>query len=73
MDLEPIQLPVCAICGENPLLPPGRVGCGQPIFTCAEVYRCTECQTPFHRECAIRHFGDPEAPEYQPGVPSEKS
>lgn len=48
---------ICATCGENPLLPAALVGCGKPIHTCAEVYRCTDCGVPFHRECAKRHFG----------------
>lgn len=46
-----------SICGENPLLPANRMGCGQGIGTCAEVYRCTDCTVPFHRDCARRHFG----------------
>ena len=43
------------ICGSNPVLPAERVGCGKPIS--GDVYRCTECTTPFHHECAIKHFG----------------
>ena len=58
MDKPEYQRPVCAICGQNPVLPAGRVGCGQPIYTCAEVYRCTDCGVPFHRECAVKHFGE---------------
>lgn len=51
--------PVAATCGANPIVPPERLGgCGDPIYTCAEVYRCTECGVPFHRACADRHFGD---------------
>lgn len=49
--------PTAAICGQNPCFPPERMGCGEPIDTCAEVYRCTECSVPFHKKCAERHFG----------------
>lgn len=48
--------PTAAICGQNILFPPERMGCGQPIETCAEVYRCTECSVPFHKACADKHF-----------------
>jgi hypothetical protein len=49
-------------CGDSPGvrasgLTPTRVGCGQPVMP-AEVYRCTDCQVPFHRECLRRHFGE---------------
>lgn len=52
-----------AVCGENDFakslgMGPGRLGCGERIETCAEVYRCTDCTTPFHRECAKKHFGE---------------
>lgn len=49
--------PTAAICGQNTVFPPERMGCGQPIATCAEVYRCTECSVPFHKRCAEKHFG----------------
>jgi hypothetical protein len=49
--------PTAAICGQNSLFPPERMGCGEPIATCAEVYRCTECSVPFHKKCAEKHFG----------------
>jgi hypothetical protein len=49
--------PVAAVCGQNPAgLRPGRVGCGGDIATCVEVFRCTDCETPFHHECAEKHF-----------------
>ena len=51
---------MAAICGKSLVdtgLKPSRIGCGNPIMTCVEVYRCTDCQTPFHRICAKRHFG----------------
>ena len=46
-----------AVCGHNPILPDGRIGCGQDIKTCSEVYRCVDCGTPFHEECIKNHFG----------------
>ena len=51
-------MPPSAICGHDPTgtFPDGRIGCGQPIETCAEVYRCTDCTVPFHRRCAEGHF-----------------
>jgi hypothetical protein len=48
---------VHSVCGYNTILPAERVGCGEPMHTCAEVYRCTDCGTPFHRSCAVKHFG----------------
>jgi len=45
-----------ATCGTNPLFPPERLGCGRPIATCAEVYRCVDCSTPFHISCIKAHF-----------------
>ena len=47
-----------AICGQNPILPSIRVGCGQRIETCAEVYRCADCETPFHKDCIKKHWDD---------------
>lgn len=51
-------MPPSAICGHDPTgtFPDGRIGCGRPIETCAEIYRCTECTVPFHRKCAEVHF-----------------
>lgn len=43
------------ICGRNPVLAASLLGCGKPILTCAEVYRCVNCQTPFHKDCLHRH------------------
>ena len=50
MDMKP------PICGQNAVLPARIVGCGQPIETWDEVYRCTHCDVPFHKECANKHF-----------------
>jgi len=49
------------VCGENPLGVASAVGCGKPIESDAEVYRCTDCTTPFHRVCAIQHFAAADA------------
>lgn len=51
-----------ATCGENKFalelgMPANRLGCGERIETCAEVFRCTDCRTPFHHACALKHFG----------------
>lgn len=43
------------ICSRNPVLAASVLGCGQPIMTCAEVYRCVDCQTPFHKDCLHKH------------------
>ena len=54
--------PVAAVCGQSDTavslgITPERIGgCGKPITTCAEVYRCVECAVPFHRDCAKQHF-----------------
>ena len=62
MTAATIERAPAAICGANATFPAERVGCGLPIGTCAEVYRCTDCSVPFHRDCANAHFrtsGDP--------------
>lgn len=56
MKPEMVERPIAAICGDNIALPANVVGCGEPIYTCAEVYRCTDCNVPFHKDCAVRHF-----------------
>ncbi len=48
---------VHSVCGNNILFPATRVGCGEPMYSCMEVYRCTDCGVPFHRTCAVMHFG----------------
>ena len=51
-----------AICGRSDAaaslgFDPTRLGgCGEEIATCAEVFRCVDCEVPFHRGCARRHF-----------------
>lgn len=42
-------------CGKNPILPATRLGCGEPIYTCAEVFRCLDCGTPMHKGCLRAH------------------
>jgi hypothetical protein len=45
------------ICGEAPVpIDADLIGCGKPIQSAAEVFRCADCGVPFHRQCAIRHF-----------------
>ena len=44
------------VCGENPLGPAAAVGCGRTIEREGDVYRCTDCSVPFHRDCALAHF-----------------
>lgn len=45
-------------CGRNPILPSNRVGCGNVIVCSNDLYRCTDCDVPFHKECAKAHFGE---------------
>lgn len=44
------------ICGQNSAMPARLVGCGKPIAGIDDLYRCTHCSTPFHRDCAEKHF-----------------
>lgn len=44
------------VCGENAVLPARISGCGLPILTITELYRCTDCDIPFHKNCAKKHF-----------------
>jgi hypothetical protein len=45
------------VCGENQsILPADMVGCGKSFASPREVYRCTHCDVPFHKECAEKHF-----------------
>lgn len=48
------------ICGENAVFPARLLGCAMPIERPEEVFRCTDCCVPFHRECARRHFDNGE-------------
>ena len=42
------------ICGDNNK--GARFGCGGRITCIDEMYRCTTCSVPFHRQCAQVHF-----------------
>lgn len=44
------------ICGTNSVLPARIIGCGNRIRSWDLVYRCTHCDTPFHKHCAETHF-----------------
>ena len=46
------------VCGENHVFPARLAGCGESISSWQEVYRCTHCDIPFHKDCANRHFSD---------------
>lgn len=50
------DLPLCGYGWEG-------FGCGKPIESAADLYRCADCKTPFHHYCLVKHFGD--------GVPRE--
>jgi len=47
------ELPVC---GKNGLLDADFIGCGQIIWDVKDLYRCTDCDVPFHKQCAQKHF-----------------
>ena len=46
------------VCGQNALGVAAAVGCGQAIERDGDVYRCTDCSVPFHRDCALAHFAE---------------
>jgi hypothetical protein len=63
---------MCAVAQEvlrvlNPELPLCStlldMGCGRPIETIRDLYRCAECAEPFHRDCIQRHFAATPAPD----------
>lgn len=57
--LESLKLPKC---GENASLPIEEVcGCGQQIHTAKDLFRCGDCEIPFHRQCLKKHFAGHEA------------
>lgn len=62
MNFDPI------ICGSNPTcIDADLIGCGKPIWNVNELYRCTDCQVPFHRACAVKHF-ETDTPEHSAAV-----
>jgi hypothetical protein len=54
------DIATAAICGHNEVFSAlsNSMGCGSRIATCAEVFRCADCGTPFHRECLQHHCKD---------------
>ena len=44
------------LCGCNSVLPARIIGCGNKIQNWNLVYKCTHCDTPFHKHCAEKHF-----------------
>jgi hypothetical protein len=34
------------------------LGCGRPIVLISELYRCADCDVPFHKACLKKHFAD---------------
>ncbi|HWV44913.1 MAG TPA: hypothetical protein VN039_02620 [Nitrospira sp.] len=60
------------ICGQSDTpIDPDLVGCGQPILRVDEVYRCTDCGVPFHKDCAKKHF-ETDTPEHSAKVYEEQ-
>ena len=65
-DVTPIEVPiprpatllqqVPVRCGDHADLGKTGTGCGEMFATAAEAYRCTDCNTWFHRTCARVHF-----------------
>lgn len=47
------------LCGFNTIgIDSDLVGCGQPIYMLKDVYRCADCDVPFHKSCIRKHFSD---------------
>lgn len=61
-----------AICGANRAMDADLVGCGKPILNQRELYRCTDCSVPFHRECAIRHFATDNSEDHREAAYAEQ-
>lgn len=40
-------------------------GCGKPIESVRELFRCADCKVPFHHYCLIAHFADGKPREVQ--------
>lgn len=44
------------VCGGGHWLPPNvNRGCGEPILDPEDLYRCVDCDVPFHRRCLLKH------------------
>jgi len=50
-DEKAVALPLCGANASDI-----DMGCGQPILDVDHLYRCTDCNAPFHRACAEHHF-----------------
>lgn len=48
---------VCGAAAKDGALVMAKGGCGVAFGT-ELTYRCTDCNTVFHRECARKHFGE---------------
>ena len=44
------------VCGGGHMLDGKLVGCGERFTWDGEMFRCTDCKTAFHRQCARDHF-----------------
>ncbi len=49
-------LPLHGHCGGGHALDGKPVGCGEVFVYAGEVFRCTDCEVPFHKHCARKHF-----------------
>ena len=49
-----LLIDVYIVCGAGGSYPSP---CGRRIYDLSELYRCTHCDRPFHKACALRHFG----------------
>lgn len=50
------------ICGGSERVVQFGVGCGQPIVSIDDLYRCATCSIPMHVDCLRRHFGPGDGP-----------
>lgn len=75
LSAQPAPMPVAwkpVTCGANTTpIDADLVGCGKPITSPEDVYRCTDCEVPFHRECAVKHFAT-DTPEHAAKVFDEQ-
>jgi hypothetical protein len=52
------ELPVCGQIGSRRLDPPWDLGCGRSFDSVHDLYRCAQCDVPFHKACIQVHFID---------------
>jgi hypothetical protein len=50
------------ICGGSESVVRFGVGCGKPIRSVEDLYRCATCNVPMHVGCLRRHFGPGDGP-----------